>query len=106
MSKFEAGKTYQTRSPVDSDCVIRETIAKRTAKSVTTASGKTFRITEWDGVETFREEYDANSGADLLLMQEGKISYSEWNRRQSAHCDKYYSARHANSEALLSGGAA
>jgi hypothetical protein len=54
MIKFEAGKTYQTRSPGDSNCVIRETIAKRTAKSVTTASGKTFRVTEWDGAETFR----------------------------------------------------
>jgi len=54
MGKFEVGKTYQTRSPGDLDCVIRETIAKRTAKTVTTANGKTFRVAEYGGSEFIR----------------------------------------------------
>lgn len=52
--KFETGKTYQTRSIGDSDCIIRATIARRTAKTVTTAEGKTFRTTEYNGVEQFK----------------------------------------------------
>ena len=54
MIKFEAGKTYQTRSIGDADCIIRETIAKRTAKTVTTAGGKTFRVGEYNGSEFIR----------------------------------------------------
>ena len=47
MTKFEAGRTYHTTSIGDSGCVIEETIAKRTAKTVTTAKGKTFRVAVW-----------------------------------------------------------
>ncbi len=49
MSKFEAGKTYKGRSVCDADCVISITIAKRTAKTVTTTGGKTLRIKEYNG---------------------------------------------------------
>lgn len=52
--KFEAGKTYQTRSACDAECIIRATIAKRTAKTVTTTAGKTFRVSEYQGVEQFK----------------------------------------------------
>lgn len=52
--KFEAGKTYQTRSACDHDCIIRVTVAKRTAKTVTTPVGTTFRVSEYQGVEQFR----------------------------------------------------
>ena len=51
--RFEIGKTYTTRSVCDHDCIIRETIASRTAKTVRTASGKTFRVTEYNGIEQF-----------------------------------------------------
>lgn len=59
MSKFEAGKTYKTRSIVNSECIISATISKRTEKTVTAVvdglpSAKTLRITVIDGVETFR----------------------------------------------------
>jgi hypothetical protein len=50
-TKFIAGKTYATRSICDADMVIRETIVSRTAKTVKTASGKSFRVNEYDGVE-------------------------------------------------------
>jgi len=51
MAKFETGKTYWTRSIVDADYRVRVTVAKRTAKTITTADGKSLRISEWDGVE-------------------------------------------------------
>ena len=54
MNKFEANKTYTTRSICDSNCIISVTIAKRTAKTVTTTEGKRFRIKVWNGVETFK----------------------------------------------------
>lgn len=54
MIKFESGKTYQTRSIGDLDCLISETIAKRTAKTVTTTTGKNFRVGEYNGSEFFR----------------------------------------------------
>jgi hypothetical protein len=41
--KFETGKTYQTRSICDHNCVISVTIASRTEKTVTSTSGKKFR---------------------------------------------------------------
>jgi len=51
MAKFETGKTYWTRLIVDADYRVRVTVAKRTAKTITTADGKSLRISEWDGVE-------------------------------------------------------
>jgi hypothetical protein len=50
-TKFEAGKTYSTRSICDASMVISETITSRTAKTVKTASGKSFRVAEYNGVE-------------------------------------------------------
>lgn len=51
--KFQAGKTYATRSVCDHNCIIRVTVAKRTAKTITTTAGKTLRIavSPFDGVE-------------------------------------------------------
>jgi len=51
MITFEVGKTYSTRSIGDHNCIIRVTIAKRTAKTVTTTDGKTFRPTVYRDVE-------------------------------------------------------
>lgn len=51
---FEVGKTYTTRSICDSECLIRATIIRRTAKTVTLASGKTFRLSVYRDVEQFR----------------------------------------------------
>lgn len=54
MIRFEAGNTYQTRSIGDANCIIRVTISRRTAKTVTTTEGKTFRVGEYNGSEFFR----------------------------------------------------
>lgn len=51
MAKFETGKTYFTRSVCDHDCIIRITVASRTAKTIVTTDGKRFRVSEWSGVE-------------------------------------------------------
>lgn len=57
MNKFEAGKTYTTRSACDHNCVIAVTIEKRTAKTVTAkvmGAMKSFRVGEYDGAEFIR----------------------------------------------------
>lgn len=59
MSKFEAGKTYTTRSICNHDCVIEIRVIKRTAKTIVADTGemrgvKRLRITEHDGVETVK----------------------------------------------------
>ena len=43
MSKFEAGKKYQTRSIGDNNCIFEITVIKRTIKTVT--------YKQWDGRE-------------------------------------------------------
>lgn len=49
MGKFEVGKTYKGRSVCDSECIISLTVAKRTAKTITTSEGKTLRIKDFGG---------------------------------------------------------
>ena len=44
MDKFEAGKTYATRSLCDHDCIVRVTVVRRTAKTIVTDKGKTLRV--------------------------------------------------------------
>ena len=51
MNTFQAGKTYTARSVCDHDCVIRVTVASRTAKTIKTAAGKTLRVGVYQGVE-------------------------------------------------------
>lgn len=40
MKKFEAGKTYSTRSICDSECIFAFEVLKRTAKTLTIRHGK------------------------------------------------------------------
>lgn len=51
MNTFLSGKTYNTRSIADADCIFSITIAKRTAKTITTTDGKTLRIGVRDDAE-------------------------------------------------------
>lgn len=44
MAQFQVGKSYFTRSVCDHDCIITVTVAKRTAKTITTDKGKILRI--------------------------------------------------------------
>lgn len=50
--RFEVGKTYSTRSICDRNCIFSITVAKRTAKTITTDEGKILRIsTAYNGIE-------------------------------------------------------
>ena len=51
MSTFQVGSTYATRSACDHDCIIRVTVAKRTAKTITTDDDKVLRVSEYRGIE-------------------------------------------------------
>lgn len=53
-TKFESGKTYTGRSVCDYNCIIRVTVAKRTAKTITSTDGKTFRPYVYEGIEVIR----------------------------------------------------
>jgi len=57
--KFQPGKTYETRSIGDYDCIIRATILHRTTKTVVAhingeSEPKRFRVSEYEGNEQFR----------------------------------------------------
>jgi hypothetical protein len=52
--QFQPGKTYQTRSIGDHNCIISCTIASRTNSTVTLTNGKKFRVSEYNGAEQFR----------------------------------------------------
>jgi hypothetical protein len=68
MNKFETGKTYETKSPCDHNCIISVIINSRTAKTVkTTVNGKekNFRIGEYDGAE-FIKPWGSYSMAPIL----------------------------------------
>lgn len=57
MFTFKVGKTYQTRSICDHDCIFSFTVLARTAKTVTVdVNGKTVRrgISIYEGVEQFK----------------------------------------------------
>jgi len=53
---FEVGRTYWTRSACDYNCIFTITVAKRTAKRLTTTEGKTLGISvaTSDGAEYVR----------------------------------------------------
>jgi hypothetical protein len=51
MSKFEAGRTYWTRSVCDHECIYSLTVATRTAKTITTTEGKRLRVAIWHDIE-------------------------------------------------------
>lgn len=65
---FEAGKTYSTRSACDQDCVIRVTVASRTAKTIKTAAGKTLRVGQYQGVE-FVKPWGSYSMAPIVSAE-------------------------------------
>ena len=51
MTTFEAGKTYYGRFATNYDSIIKITVAKRTAKTITTTEGKRLGIKVWQDCE-------------------------------------------------------
>ena len=72
MNTFQVGTTYQSRVIGDCQYVITETVAKRTAKTVTTKNGKTFRIWVYEGVEQISPE-GRYSGSPVLSADRVKV---------------------------------
>jgi hypothetical protein len=64
MNKFEVGKTYQTRSICDHDCLITMTVVDRTAKTVRMVEGDGKAPLKLNGdnkpVKTFRPRTSDN----------------------------------------------
>lgn len=104
MKTFETGKTYQVRSTCDSEMFFKETIVKRTAKTVWTASGKTLRVSaNYDGTaEIFwphgkysmapimsadREvSEEAEIDANELLNKVGPTEFRKWIKETPTFC--------------------
>lgn len=53
IKKFEVGQKYFARFVTDHDTIVTMKIVKRTPKTVWTDSGKSFRVSEYEGVEQF-----------------------------------------------------
>lgn len=51
ITKFEAGKTYATRSVCDHSCIVSITVKSRTPKTIITTEGKRLRVSTWEGIE-------------------------------------------------------
>ena len=56
LNKFEVGKTYETRSICDSDCVFSYKVVSRTAKTVTLDNGKRYRPHTYENREAIYPE--------------------------------------------------
>lgn len=69
ISKFEPGKTYQTRSVCDHDCIVTVEVLSRTAKTVRARTRR--------GEQTLRvSEYRSRSGLDVIEQVKPWGSYS------------------------------
>ncbi len=71
MQAFQINQTYQTRSACDHNCIFSITVIARTAKTVKTADGKTFRIGTYEGVE-FVRPMGNYSMAPIIRAEDGK----------------------------------
>ena len=54
MQTFTPGKTYVSRLATDVNSIIRLTVAKRTAQTITTDAGKVLRVWVYGGEECVR----------------------------------------------------
>jgi len=99
MMKFEAGVTYSTRSIGDHNCIIRCTIAKRTAKTITTTDGKTFRVgVSYDGrAETFRP-WGNYSMAPTMTAECTRPLYADWEKAAAAEANALWNADQYDAE--------
>jgi hypothetical protein len=79
--RFEVGQTYSTRSIGDHNCIIRVTIARRTAKTVTTTEGKTFRVSPYyyGGHESIRP-WGNFSMCPFLTAEDTKELRPDWEQ--------------------------
>jgi hypothetical protein len=76
---FEPGRTYQTWSVCDHNCIVSITVASRTAKTVKTTEGQTCRISIYNGVE---QVFPAGhySMAPIIGADGTKTLLTDWDR--------------------------
>jgi hypothetical protein len=77
MQTFEIGSTYCTRSICDHNSIIRVTVAKRTAKTITTSTGKVLRISVYDGEEQVKP-HGSYSMAPIVGAKDTKPLKADW----------------------------
>ncbi len=77
---FKTGKTYYTRSICDHNCIFNVTVAKRTAKTITTSEGKRLKIHTYNDV--IRAEHVKPHGsysmAAIIDATNDKILKPDW----------------------------
>jgi hypothetical protein len=77
--QFEVGQTYSTRSIGDHNCIIKVTVASRTAKTIKTTDGKTFRPTVYEGREYIRP-WGSYSMCPFLYATDTAALKPDWER--------------------------
>jgi hypothetical protein len=83
-TKFEAGRTYSTRSIGDYNCIISITVASRTEKTIKTTEGKTLRIYSYDdGLERVRP-WGKYSMSPVITAENTKTLLTEWEQKAAA----------------------
>lgn len=70
--KFEAGRSYSTRSICDHNCIITVRVERRTAKTIVTDEGKRFRVGEWEGAE-FVKPWGSYSMSPIVRANDSEI---------------------------------
>lgn len=79
MTKFEPGQTYMTRSVCDHNCIISITVESRTAKTIKTTAGKTFRVSEHEGNEQV-SPWGRYSMAPIVGSDDTKVLKPDWEK--------------------------
>jgi hypothetical protein len=77
MTTFQAGRQYQARSIGDHNCISSLTVARRTAKTITTAKGKTYRVSVYrDEEQVFPDGH--YSMAQIIGANDTKSLATDW----------------------------
>lgn len=77
MITFTPGQTYYTRSICDHNCIVKLTVAKRTAKTITTTEGKTFRVS--GAVESVKP-WGNHSMCPIITADDTKELKPDWEK--------------------------
>lgn len=77
MTAFIIGLTYYTRSICDHNCIIKFTVANRTAKTITTTEGKTFRVS---GAIEAVKPWGRGSMMPIIDATDTKVLKPDWEK--------------------------
>ncbi len=79
MQTFQAGQTYSTRSIGDHNCIISVTVASRTAKTIKTTKGETFRVKPYyDGSAEAIKPWGSFSMAPTITADQTAALKRDW----------------------------